>query len=354
MNTAMNPAIDTPAAAAVKCVVWDLDDTVWSGILAEGDEPVLRPGMRDLLEALDQRGILHSVASRNDHGDAMAQLRRFGIDHLFVCPQIGWGAKSAAVGRIRQQLNIGTDTLLFVDDQPFERDEVASAHPELACMDAAEYATLWRHPRTSPAQITPDAAQRRLMYQQDLRRREDEEQFDGGADAFLATLGMKLVIADASHADLARAHELTLRTNQLNATGVSYDMAQLASFITSPRHRLLICELSDRYGSYGKIGLALVEAFESHDHIRLLLMSCRTASRGVGSVLLGHLLRQAAARGRRVRADFLRTTRNRQMLVTYQFAHFRQIAEDGNGALLFEHDGSETPKDPPYIQVRWA
>ncbi len=358
MNTAADMPLDgaTPAKPAkpkaIKCVVWDLDHTLWDGILAEGDAVALKPGVVELIKALDARGILHSICSRNTHEDAWRQLEQFGLAEYFLYPQINWGAKSAGIANIQRELNIGMDTLLFIDDQPFERDEVAAAHPSVSCLDAQEYGQLLEHPRIRSVVITEDAGRRRQMYLEDMERRQAESSHEGMPEAFLATLNMQFHIAAAQEADLLRAEELTVRTNQLNSTGITYGMEELRSFMHSPDHSLLICELTDRYGSYGKIGLTLVAHEPGHDHIKLLLMSCRTASRGVGSVLLSHLMRRAAAAGKRLRADFRRTERNRQMLVTYQFSGFREVSKSEQGDIVFEHDLSFIQDDPSYIEIR--
>jgi FkbH-like protein len=353
MSTARDGGrVESAAPAGIKCVVWDLDDTLWDGTLAAGDDVTLKPGIASILAELDARGILLSIASKNDHDDAVRRLARLGVDHYFLYPQIGWGAKSVGIARIQKSLNIGMDALLFVDDQPFERDEVAAAHPEIQCMEAERYAAMLADPRLDPKVDRAHAGRRRLLYLEDMRRKRDEEEFSGTPEEFLATLDMEFVISPARPEDLARAEELTVRTNQLNSTGVTYGKAELEAYLASDTHRLLICELTDRYGSYGKIGLALVESADGYDHVRLLLMSCRTLSRGVGSVLLSHLMRHAAARGRRLRADFRRTDRNRQMLVTYQFANFKEVARTHDRRIVFEHDLRAIPDDPPYIRVR--
>ena len=115
----------------IKCVVWDLDNTVWDGILLEDREVVLRPHVVDILKTLDERGILHSVASRNDHDLAMAKLEEFGIAEYFLYPQINWNPKSGSVAQIAKDINTGLDAIAFVDDQPFEREEVAFTHEKV-------------------------------------------------------------------------------------------------------------------------------------------------------------------------------------------------------------------------------
>jgi FkbH-like protein len=336
----------------IKCVIWDLDDTLWQGTLAEGDNVVLKPGIREILATLDARGILHSIASKNNQSDVQRKLEQLALDHYFLYPQIGWNAKSASVAKIQKDLNIGMDSLLFIDDQAFERDEVASACPSVNCLPARLYESIVYDPRLNPKVVTEDSHRRRLLYLEDMMRKQDEEDFQGPREEFLAALNMKFVISRARTADLVRAEELTLRTNQLNSTGITYDKAQLEAYVHSDRHSLLVCELTDKYGSYGKIGLVLVEHTAQHDHIRLLLMSCRTVSRGVGSVLLSYVMKEAARKGKTLRADFLRTERNRQMLVTYQFANFQVVSRDEGGAILFENDLSAIQDYPPYIEVR--
>lgn len=335
----------------IKCVIWDLDDTLWHGTLAEGDDVVLKPGIREILATLDSRGILHSIASKNNREDVQRRLAELALDHYFLYPQIGWNPKSVSIGKIQKDLNIGMDSLLFIDDQPFERDEVASVCPAINCVPAELYDSIVFDPRLNPKLVTEDAQRRRLLYLEDMRRKQDEEDYQGPREEFLAMLNMQFVIAKAQPADLVRAEELTVRTNQLNSTGITYDKAELEAYMHSDTHSLLICELTDKYGSYGKIGLALVEHGAAYDHIRLLLMSCRTVSRGVGSVLLSYLMKDAARHGRKLRADFLRTERNRQMLVTYQFANFQVVSRDEQGAILFENDLSAIQDYPPYIEV---
>lgn len=359
MNTANNDVLDsfeslmdkTGSSKAIKCIVWDLDDTLWDGTLIENDQLSLKPGIVALLDALDQRGILHSIASKNNHSDAMAKLQEFGIDHYFLYPQIGWNAKSKALADIQKSLNIGMDTLLFVDDQAFERDEVEAAHPSIRCVSAEHYIFLPDHPHLNPKIITADARNRRLMYVGDMQRQKEEESFSGTPEAFLATLDMTFIISLAQPEDLSRAEELTLRTNQLNSTGVTYDRSELESFMHSENHQLLVCELCDNYGSYGKIGLALIERQAGCDLIKLMLMSCRTLSRGVGSVLLTYLMKQAALEGKALRADFKRTDRNRQMLVTYQLANFREIDRREDGQILFENKLEFIQEFPNYLKV---
>lgn len=334
----------------IKCVVWDLDHTVWSGILLEGGELALRPGVREMIEALDQRGILQSVASRNESGPAREQLKRFGLEPYFLHPQINWDPKSESVKRIAERLNLGIDTFAFIDDQIFERDEVRFSMPEVRTYDAAEIARLRDDPDFIPGVITEDARRRREMYQADMVRQDEEAHFKGPNDAFLATLAMEFSVAPAEPADLPRVEELVARTNQLNTTGRIYSYEELAALRESPDHELLVAELSDKHGPYGKIGVVLLHRAEGRWTIKLLLMSCRVMSRGVGGALITLLRREARAAGVRLFADFHATDRNRMMYITYKFAGFSDVAE-AEGTALMEADLNEIPDLPGYLSV---
>ncbi|MER5466535.1 HAD-IIIC family phosphatase [Streptomyces sp. NPDC002668] len=334
----------------VKCVVWDLDNTVWDGVLLEDGDVKLRPGVAEVIRTLDERGILHSVASRNDHDAALAKLQEFGLAEYFLYPQINWGNKSDSVKAVAEAINIGIDTLAFVDDQPFERDEVAHTHAQVLCIDALDAERIPQLPRMQPRFVTADSRERRHLYRADAQRKQAEETHQGTDEDFLASLDMRFTISAAKELDLQRAEELTVRTNQLNATGYTYSYEELDAFRRSPGHDLLVAGLQDTYGSYGKIGLALVERGDAVWTVKLLLMSCRVMSRGVGSVLLGHLIRSAHEAGVKLQAEFVPTSRNRTMFVTYKFSGFREIARNGDVSVL-EHDGARIPNFPPYMDV---
>jgi FkbH-like protein len=342
----------SPASSqrTVKVLVWDLDNTLWDGTLLEGDAVSLRPAVVAALATLDARGILLSIASKNDHEAAMSRLTALGVAGYFIYPQIGWSAKSSGIAAIAKSINVGLDAIAFIDDDPFERGEVSHALPEVLVLDAAEAGELAGRPELMPRFITDESALRRRMYQADIERNQAEEAFQGPQEEFLASLGMRFSIHPAREEDLRRAEELTVRTNQLNSTGQTYSYEQLAELRRSPDHLLLVAGLEDRYGTYGKIGLALIAKQREVWTLELLLMSCRVMSRGVGSILIGHVLQLAKAAGVRLQAGFKSTSRNRMMLVTYKFAGFFEAGKRGD-LLVFEHGLEGLQPFPPYVDV---
>jgi len=334
----------------IKLVVWDLDETLWRGVLSEDVSICLKDDVVEIIKTLDSRGILQSIASKNDYDQAMDRLRGVGLAEYFLYPQINWNSKASSIKTIAASINIGLDAIAFIDDQEFERDEVAFSIPEVYCVAPIELGEMLDRPELNPRFITEDSRQRRLMYISDMERKKAEEAFVGPQEAFLATLHMKVAIAAARREDLNRAEELTLRTNQLNTTGYTYSYEELDAFRQSDSHKLLIASLADKYGSYGKIGLVLIDCGEREWTIKLLLMSCRVISRGVGTILINHVMKLAKEARVGLRAEFMPNGRNRMMFVSYKFANFREAERRGD-LIIFENDLSRIQDFPSYVNV---
>ncbi|MET7639871.1 HAD-IIIC family phosphatase [Streptomyces sp. NPDC005438] len=349
---------DEPAATPaplVKCLVWDLDGTLWRGTVLEGDEPVLRPGVRTLLDTLDQRGVLHAVASRNDHDQAWAHLERLGVSEYFVCAHIGWGRKPDSLRRIADQLNFDTSTLAFVDDTAHELAEMAAHLPQVRRYTPQDLEGLADRPEFTPEVTTADAAGRRRMYQAGMAREQARADFDGPNEEFLRSLRIEMTIARATEADLHRLSELTLRTSQMNATGVHYTHDTLVELIADPDHEVLAVTMRDRFGSHGAIGVALLATGPGHWHLKLLATSCRVVSFGAGSMILRNLMDQAAQAGVDLLADFRPTERNRMMEIAYRFAGFQDAPATTSAPPPPAEDGvlrlHTTPKRQPPEQA---
>ena len=333
----------------LKCVVWDLDNTLWNGVLSEGDDVKLREGITEIFKTLDERGILQSIASKNNFDDAYKKLEELGVAEYFLYPQINWNPKSEGIKKISQSLNLGLDSFAFVDDSPFEREEILSADERIMTIDAADIDKIASMERMIPKFITEDTKNRRKMYIADSKRKQEEQEFTGDNTEFLKSLGMKLTISPVTEHDLQRAYELTVRTHQLNSTGYTYSYEELQSFINSEDHIFLIAQLTDKFGDYGKIGLILVENTDVL-RIKLLLMSCRVMSRGVGSAILIYLAKLKEKLNKPMFAEFKTTDRNRIMYITYKIMGFDEI-EDNDGDVLLEYTSEESKEFPSYFEV---
>ena len=340
MTVGQHPTLEKDHEAQtrlIKLLVWDLDNTVWRGTLLEGDGVAVREGLHQIIKSLDERGILHSIASKNDHDLAMAKLKEAGLEEYFLYPQVNWNAKSASIRSIAASINIGLDAVAFIDDERYEREEVKHSLPEVMTIDASELETLANRPEFKPPFVTDDAARRRQMYRASMERKRAEEQFVGPSEEFLATLGLEFTIAPLQQEDVKRAEELTVRTHQLNTTGYVYSVEELTALSQSPDHLFFVASLEDKFGTYGKIGLTLIEKGEEIWTIKLFLMSCRVMSLGVGTIMMNHLLKLAREAGVSLQAEFIANQRNRMMLITFKLAGFREAERSGN-FILFRHD----------------
>ncbi|PHQ53231.1 hypothetical protein BLA24_02645 [Streptomyces cinnamoneus] len=306
----------------VKCLVWDLDNTLWQGTLLEGGRAEVDETVREVIAGLDARGILQSVASKNDHDLAWARLEELGLAEYFVLPRIGWGPKSESVRAIADELNFAPAAIAFIDDQPAERAEVTFHLPEVRCYAAEEAARLLELPEFSPATVTVDSRRRRSMYQARFRREAEQAGFEGPGEEFLRSLEMVMRIDRAGEEELSRVEELTLRTSQMNATGVHYSDAALRALLDDPDQEVLTATMADRFGPHGAIGVLLFERRPEVWHLKLLATSCRVVSFGAGSVILNWLADRAHRAGVHLVADFRATDRNRMMEIAYRFAGY--------------------------------
>jgi FkbH-like protein len=306
--------IAAPAKAA-KLVIFDLDNTLWRGVLLEGDVRPL-PGLVDLFRSLDERGILISVASKNAREDAMAKLTELGLDDYLLFPQIGWGAKSESVRRIITAIDIGADTVIFVDDNPFERAEVAGAVAGVEVLPETAISGLAALPRLQGA-TTAESRARRQMYKQAIARDTAAGAYGDDYLEFLRSCGITITIRRDTPEDFDRIAELVQRTNQLNFSGRKYAREETAAILSDPAQERHVIECADRFGSYGNVGFCLAHREPGTSGtadtliIEDFMLSCRVQGKFVEQALIWHL----AANGPRpvdaIRVTFRQTDRNK-------------------------------------------
>lgn len=332
-------APDTAAAPAAsssgdykkaKCVVWDLDNTLWKGTLIEDgiDKVELREEIAEIIKQLDQRGILNSIASKNNHDDAMAAVRKFGLEEYFLYPQISWGPKSMAVDAIAKSINIGIDTFIFVDDQPFEREEVGTAHPQVQVIDQNEALDILSLPRCD-VPVTKDSQQRRSFYQSQIQR---ETAMAGSANdytSFLKSCNIEMHIKPVTDASLNRVHELSQRTNQMNFSGNRYTKDQIVKLAEDPNKETYVIECMDKFGEYGTVGFGVVD--KENWVLEDLMFSCRIQAKTVEHHLLEHMVEQARSHGaERFKANYRKTPKNAPSGQVFDDLGFATEGKDGD------------------------
>ncbi len=283
---------------AVKCVAWDIDNTLLTGTFIESGarQPGADPEMAAALAELASRGIVHAIASRNPPAAASYAARV--TSGKFVAVECGWDRKSAAIGRIVAELGIGADAIAFVDDDPYERAEVSFALPDVLVLSPEDVTDALGWPEFSPAVVTDEARRRSDLYLDRKRRQAAEREFGGSRDAFLRYCRTEIAIDPAEDADVPRLHELSVRTHQFNSAARGAAEAEFRAMIGSPGLDVISIRLRDRFGDDGIVGGCVVEhRGDAQWTVRLLMMSCRAMGRGVIDALLAWLIRSAAGHG---------------------------------------------------------
>jgi len=289
----------------VKCVVWDIDNTLLTGVYLEaGDRPpAADPVLAAVLAELGGRGILHALASKNP--PAAAEHTATVTGWQFAATECGWGRKSDALTSIAGTLGIGVDALAFVDDDPVERAEVASALPQVLVLTPAEAAEAAGWPEFSPPVVTAEARRRGQAYAERRQRQAAQRSFGGTRDEFLRSVGTDVGIARASQADLPRLAELAVRTRQFNSAAgqrLAGEAPQdwFTGLLADPATDVLTVRLRDSFGDDGMVGACVVARGDPAAWtVRLLMISCRAMGRGVAEALLAWLARRAASHGAR-------------------------------------------------------
>jgi FkbH-like protein len=338
MEFVQETTVSQSKAGKVKCVVWDLDNTLWDGVLVEDGAAALqlKPDIVRVIESLDRRGILQSIASKNNHDQAIEVLKQLHIDHFFLYPQISWAPKGDAIQTIARELNIGTDALLFVDDSEFELQQVRSSCPDVRILDAKHYTSLLDMPECQ-ASVTGEDMGRRQMYQVEQNRKELATTFKEDYKAFLKHCEITLTVTSLDRGNLSRVHELTQRTNQMNFSGNRYSRELLDEILQTPYLDACVLACEDRFGSYGIVGFALIDSREPR--MTDLMFSCRIQSKRVEHAFVAHILdRYITLTDKDFYVNYRRTPRNQPSGQVFADLGLKEIEiVDGVTSLVFPH-----------------
>lgn len=308
-----------PSIARVKCAVFDLDGTLWSGVLRE-DGPAgvsIRRSYRRILSHLSRRGILLAICSKNDAAEEahLPDLLGKGLFDRVVAKRLNWSPKSSNLRAIAEELNIGLDSIAFFDDNPFERAEVQANAPGVRVFSDDQIPSCLERPEFEPlGEITEEGASRTAKYVEQSRR-ETAASSAESIEAFLASCRLELTLRRPAESEVGRMHELLQRTNQLNATLRRTSLADLRGYHGDPEHfEVCAALLADKFGDYGLIGLGIARKDAGCWTLLELAFSCRAMGKHVEHALLLHVARRAADAGARSLAiDFKPTDRNGQL-----------------------------------------
>ena len=359
-----------------KVLCTDLDNTLWGGVLGEdGPEGIATgtafPGSCYLeyqryLRQLSARGILLAIVSKNNEADVQEafQIRAADIAiglNDFVATKISWQEKATSIRELANELSLGLDSFVFVDDNPVECAAIRQHLPEVTVI-AAPLEEPWRLveilselPSFDTVAITEDDVNRLTEYKAQAQRTELATAA-GNRDDFLASLNIVCTFLSALDAPLSRAAQLLAKTNQFNLTTRRHSSAEIESFASDPGAQAIAVRVRDRFGDAGVVGIALARTEGDTCLIDSLLLSCRVIGRGIETALLAHIAKNAREAGaQRLVGERIPTKKNAPCAEFYSehgFVRSKPIDGMDSTSTYYEYDlTTATPMSPAWITL---
>ena len=344
-----------------KVLVLDLDNTLWGGVVGEvgplgvalGDTPdgeAFR-AFQAHVKALAGRGIVLAVASKNNPADAREPFE-VNPDMVlklgdFAAFEVGWGAKSEAIGRIARDLNLGLDSFVFFDDNPAEREQLRRALPQVEVVDVPEDAAgyvraldagLW----FESTGLTQADRDRVAQYGLERDRREVRDSF-ASMDDYLASLEMRAEIREIDEPDLPRVVQLLAKTNQFNLTTRRHTREDVVGLKATPGSIAWTLRMSDRFGDHGVVavilGVPTADTEPPTIRIDTWLMSCRVIGRTAEHFLFSAFLGRSRDLGYgRILGEYIPTPKNVLVSGFYEELGFQKVPDGGEGVTRFASD----------------
>jgi FkbH-like protein len=314
---------------ARKCLVLDCDNTLWGGIIGEDGLDGIQIGHdspgREYLEfqktilELYEQGVILAINSKNNPADVMQVLNEHPQMLLrekhFASIFVNWNPKPQNMQKIAEQINIGLDTIAFIDDDPAERQMMRQSLPQVETLEMPADPSLFARTLRETgffarAYLTEEDKNRGQIYAAQ-RQRDQFQQSCATLEDFLESLEMVVSIHSARKDDIKRVAQLTQRTNQFNLTTRRYTEADIAAMAQNPNWRIYVLGLKDKFGDNGTVGLALVEIQPKQWRVDTFLMSCRVIGRQVEDALVDRICRDAAKAGcMTISAEYIPTAKN--------------------------------------------
>lgn len=326
-----------------KCIVLDLDNTLWGGIIGEDgfdriDLSLKPPGMafmefQRVLLALYQRGVILAINSRNNEDEALRAIRDHPFmvlrEEHFATMKINWSDKISNMKEIAQELNIGLDSIVYFDDDPINRELMSKAIPQIKTIDLPDdpslYAsTLMQINDFNTLVMTNEDRNRGEMYREEHKRTELKRSSSNLED-FLKQLEIRVTMKKANNFTIPRIAQLTLKTNQFNLTTRRYQEEDVETLAQDHTKLIGCAQTQDKFGDNGITGVYIVNKnhVDKEWFIDTFLLSCRVMGRGIEDAMMGYILSKAKEEGViKVKAEFIPTKKNKpceQLLPNFGF-----------------------------------
>lgn len=339
-----------------KALVLDLDNTLWGGIVGDDGVENLEIGQetslgqvysefQNYIKMQKQLGVMLNVNSKNEEENALA-----GLQHPdgalkpddFIIIKANWDPKSKNLVDIASELNILPDSLVFVDDNPAEREIISqqvkgTAVPEIG--NPEEYIRVLDHSGFfEVTKLSEDDRNRNEMYKANVMRKQQEQSF-GDYKEYLKSLQMKAVIAPFEAMYMARIAQLTNKSNQFNLTTKRYSQSEIEAIAQDEKFLTLYGKLEDKFGDNGVVSVVIGEVEGNTLHIRLWLMSCRVLKRDMEFAMMDTLVEKCKEQGiDTIYGYYYPTAKNAMVREFYSLQKFTKIEEDEQGNTTWKYE----------------
>jgi len=324
-------------AAKVKCIAWDLDNTLWKGVFIENkrSELTINTEAVTLIKKLDEKGILQTIVSKNNYEEVWPYLESTGLSEYFLYPAINWGQKSENLKKIAGLFDINIDTFGIIDDSKFERQEIKSALPQVRVYEDTEIKDLLNYAEFD-VPVTEESKKRRSYYLVEQKRNQIEESFSGDYVSFLKSCNINLsIFTPKGDSETKRCFELIQRTNQLNLSSRKYDQESFDKIVGDGKYLKYAFECFDKFGSYGIVGFSIIEPGDDFYKIHDFVISCRVAQKMVEHAFITWLSQKMSIEGKKyLIAEYIKTSRNSPILSVFEDISFEKEEIGTNSFLL--------------------
>lgn len=333
-----------------KCLLLDLDNTLWGGIIGEdGIEGVVlsenKEGARykdfqKKIKDIQKKGILLGIVSKNNEEDARNMIENHPDMVLhwndFVVKKINWNPKSQNICEIQKELNISLESMVFIDDNPVEREEVRCSLPEVVVPDFPGDTSVlgdfiekiyWQYFLVS--QVIYEDKVKTELYQQRWEREKEKENYSS-LDSYLSSLNTKVIVQPVEKSDISRVMQLIQKTNQFNVTTKRYSEGEIRDMLAQPKiFDFWIAEISDKFGNNGKSALLIIEKRGEKIVLDSFIMSCRVMGRNIEKDILYVLEKKYVQKGfKTLEARYRRTPKNKPVAELYDKMGYLLVQEE--------------------------
>jgi methoxymalonate biosynthesis protein len=328
----------------LKLVIWDLDETILTGILEEGDEDT-NPVASRLMQQLDHSGVLQALATQNQPEIIPSAIKKFGWSDSFVQVEADLGPKAKKVKRILEALGTNPLDAVFVDQDPFERGSIVAQIPDITAWPMSE---LEAYLEGHSSAATQEGRRRPQMYREQQARSRGRTHAAGYTN-FLRSCNIQISIRPYAPEDSDRAEELLTRTHRMNLGVLPVDEA-VARLKRPAEYSIIMAEMKDIYGDMGRCGiLHLTPDKTGAAIIESLAISCRTRARGLSLAMLVGMLRHRDAQFDRYRCRYVNNGANRPLRMLLMGAGFKP--QPGTDELMLNAERLAGLKLPDWINI---